>query len=182
MSAKRPVVAVFGASASAPGDGHYEDGVACGRLLARAGFDVATGGYAGLMEAVSQGAAAEGGHVIGVTVPTVFRGRHGANAHVMEELRSESLTERIHELISVSSASIALHGSLGTAAELLVAWNLSYVAQFAGIDPHPVVAVGPRWASLVTTLSTALETDGGLVTCVDDVATAVEIVTARLQR
>ena len=50
------VVAVFGASVSLPGDQLYEQGVRCGRLLAEAGFGVATGGYAGVMEAVSLGA------------------------------------------------------------------------------------------------------------------------------
>lgn len=180
MPHQSPVVSVFGASAAAAGDGWYEEGVTCGRLLVRAGFAVATGGYGGLMEAVSAGAAEEGGHVIGVTVPTVFRGRAGANPHVAEELRAETLTERIHELIAVSDASIALHGSLGTAAELLVAWNLAFVAQFAGVEPHPVVAVGLRWQELVGTLATTLETDGSLVTCVADVATAVEIIGNRL--
>ncbi len=45
-------VAVFGASQSRPGDGHYEEAVRCGELLARAGLTVATGGYGGTMEAV----------------------------------------------------------------------------------------------------------------------------------
>jgi uncharacterized protein (TIGR00730 family) len=180
MQASPPIVAVFGASSSAPGDEYYAAGVTCGRLLAEAGFTVATGGYAGLMEAVSKGAAAAGGHVIGVTVPRVFPDRPGANPHVVEERRAESLTERIHELTAVSNASIALHGSIGTAAELLVAWNLAYVARFAGLEPHPVVAVGPRWRHLVATLTTTLETDADLVTCVDDVAEAVAAVARRL--
>jgi predicted Rossmann-fold nucleotide-binding protein len=81
----------------------------------------------------------------------------------------------------VSDASIALHGSIGTAAELLVAWNLAYVARFTGTAPHPVVAVGPRWRHLVSTLATLLETDGDLVTCVDDVAAAVATVVHRLR-
>ena len=49
----QPVIAVFGASRAALGDGVYEQGVECGRLLAEAGYSVATGGYGGLMEAVS---------------------------------------------------------------------------------------------------------------------------------
>lgn len=178
----RPTVSVFGASAATPGDGRYEEAVECGRLLARSGFAVATGGYAGLMEAVSAGAASEGGHVIGVTAPGVFRGREGANPHVAEELLATTLTERIHELITVSDASIALHGSLGTAAELIVAWNLAFVAQFSGVAPHPVIAVGSRWGELVATLARALETDGDLVTCVPDVESAVRAVVHRLGR
>jgi hypothetical protein len=170
-----PVIAVFGASMSAPGDGQFEEGVRCGQLLASAGMAVATGGYGGLMEAVSQGAASAGGRVIGVTAPTVFPGRTGANPHVTEELRAASLTERIHELIHLSDGSIALHGSLGTATELLVAWNLAFVARYSGKSPGPVVAVGDRWAHLVASLARDLETDGSLVHCVADVDAAVEL-------
>ena len=174
-----PAVAVFGSSASQPGDGHWEEGVLCGRLLAEAGFTVVTGGYGGLMEAVSRGAADVGGHVIGVTVPVAFPGRPGANRFVTEELRAASLTERIHELTSVTDASIALHGSIGTLTELVVAWNLAYVDRFTK-PPKPVIAVGPRWTSLVTDITQAVETDGTLVTCVDTVEQAVAEVKSRI--
>ena len=176
----RPTVAVFGASAAQQGDGQYEEAVRCGALLADAGYAVATGGYAGLMEAVSEGAAGNGGHVIGVTAPSVFRGRDGANVHVTEELRAASLTERIHELIDLSDASITLHGSLGTATELMVAWNLAFVATLSDEQPHPVIAVGPRWRRLISELAEVLETDASLVTCVDTVDQAVAEVQARL--
>lgn len=180
MRVGRPTVAVFGASASAPGDGDYEDGVRCGRLLTEAGFAVATGGYGGLMEAVSEGAAAAGGHVIGVTAPSVFRGRQGANPHVTDELRAESLTERIHELTDLADASIALNGSLGTATELLVAWNLAFVAQFSASPARPIAAVGPRWAQVIPELARVLETDGSLVSCVGTVDEAVALIAERV--
>lgn len=171
-------VAVFGASSPVAGDPIYEDGVRCGRLLAEAGFAVATGGYGGLMEAVSLGAAGAGGHVIGVTVPDVFPGRSGGNVHLTEETRAASLLERIHEMVDLSVASIALPGSLGTATELLVAWNLAYVARFVAMDPKPVVAVGHQWRRLVPFLAEELGTDGTLVTVADTVEEAVQVVTA----
>lgn len=174
------IVAVFGASASEPGDGHYEAGLLCGRLLADAGFGVATGGYGGLMEAVSAGAGEGGAEVIGVTAPTVFQDRTGANAFVTEERRAGSLTERVHELIDVAVASIALHGSIGTLTELTMAWNLAFVARYGGERAKPVVAVGPRWRHLVATLAAELDTDPGIVTCVDDVHGAVAEVRRRL--
>jgi hypothetical protein len=170
------VVAVFGASSPVPGDSVYADGVRCGRLLAEAGFAVATGGYAGLMEAVSYGARQAGGHVIGVTVPEVFPGRVGANAHVTEETRTASLLERIHEMVDLSAAAIALPGSLGTATELMVAWNLAYVARFSDAPPKPVIAVGEQWRRLVPLLTDELATDGSLVTVVDTVEEAVHVV------
>ena len=169
-------VAVFGASSTVPGDPVYDDGIRCGRLLAEAGFAVATGGYAGLMEAVSYGARTAGGHVIGVTVPGVFPDRPGANVHVTEETRAASLLERIHEMVDLSAASVALPGSLGTATELLVAWNLAYVARFTDGAPKPVIAVGPQWRRLIPLLADDLATDGSLVTVVDTVEAAVAAV------
>ena len=176
----RPTVAVFGASSAAPGDGHFEDARELGRLLADAGYAVATGGYGGLMEAVSEGAASAGGHVIGVTAPAVFRSREGANVHVTEELRAASLTERIHDMIDLSDAAIALHGSLGTATELMVAWNLAFVARFSHEDPDPVVAVGATWRRMINDLGEILETDTSVITCVDTVADAVAFISRRL--
>ena len=170
------VVAVFGASSPRPGDASYDVGVRCGRLLAEAGYAVATGGYAGLMEAVSLGARRAEGRVIGVTVPDVFPDRPGGNEHLTEEMRAATLLERIHEMVEVSVASIALPGSLGTATELLVAWNLAYVARFANAVPKPVIAVGDQWQHLVPLLTEELETDGSLVTVVDTVDEAVAAV------
>lgn len=170
------VVAVFGASSPRPGNASYDVGVRCGRLLAEAGYAVATGGYAGLMEAVSLGARQDGGRVIGVTVPDVFPDHPGGNEHLTEEMRAATLLERIHEMVDLSVASIALPGSLGTATELLVAWNLAYVARFANAVPKPVIAVGDQWQHLVPLLTEELETDGSLVTLVDTVDEAVAAV------
>ena len=139
------VIAVFGSSAGEPGEVDFEEGRKLGALLAGAGLAVATGGYGGLMEAVSAGAHAAGGRVIGVTAPAVFSSRSGANRYVGEELRASSLTERIHQILHAADACIALDGSIGTFTELMVAWNLAFVARFSGTDPKPVVAVGARW-------------------------------------
>jgi uncharacterized protein (TIGR00725 family) len=169
-------VAVFGASGSLPGDDHYEEAVMCGRLLALAGFTVATGGYGGTMEAVSLGAAGAGGTVIGVTVPAAFPQRSGANRFVAVEHRAESLIGRVGELVDGSDASIALWGSLGTATELLAAWNVAFVARLAGHRPKPVVAVGDPWAHLVPHLEGELASEAGVVTLCSSVAEAVETV------
>jgi uncharacterized protein (TIGR00730 family) len=172
-----PVVAVVGASQTQPGEPDYQDGIRLGGLLARAGWTVATGGYGGLMEAVSAGAADLGGRVIGVTAPAVFASRSGANQHVTEERRADTITERIHELLTTADAVIALPGSLGTLTELVVAWNVAYVAPFSGRNPKPIVAVGPTWGELVPTLARRLATNGDLVRCVDTVEEAAEFVT-----
>lgn len=175
-----PVIAVFGASQSSPGDGYYEAGRECGRLLAEAGYGVVTGGYGGLMEAVSRGATEAGGTALGVTAPSAFPERHGANEFVTTEIRAASLTERIHELVTVSSGAIVLHGSIGTLTELAVAWNIAFIGDRAGRAPHPVVAVGPRWRTIVDDLAETLETNRALVSTVDDVTAAVDVIRQRV--
>ena len=166
-------VSVFGSSQSKPGDTEYQDALDLGELLARRGHVVVNGGYAGLMEAVSAGAAAAGGEVIGVTVPTVFPGRTGANDHLTSEIPAPDLIERIRTMISISDAAIALPGSLGTLTELVMTWNVNYVARFSGEKPMPLIAVGSPWSELVPLLAGGVATDGGLVTCVESVEEAI---------
>jgi uncharacterized protein (TIGR00725 family) len=173
-------VAVFGSSMAVPGDALYDEGIRCGRLLAEAGFAVATGGYAGLMEAVSLGAREAEGHAIGITAPSVFPERIGGNAHLTHESAAEGLLERIQELADTTVAAIALPGSLGTATELLAAWDLAYVTRFGNAAAKPVVAVGEPWATLVPLLTEALATDGSLVTLASDVDEAVAVIVTRL--
>ena len=175
-----PVVAVFGSSAGRPGEAAYEAARECGRLLAEAGYAVATGGYGGAMEGCSRGAAEAGGRVVGVTAPAAFPGRPGANRWVQVEVPAPTLTERIHLMLNGSAACIALDGSIGTLTELLMAWNLAFVAGLSGAPARPVVAVGPTWAAVVAYLTAAIGSDPAAVTLVPDVVAAVAEVRRRV--
>jgi uncharacterized protein (TIGR00725 family) len=174
------MIAVIGSSATPRDDPDYLDALRLGRRLAEDGFTVASGGYGGLMEAVSAGARAGGGTVIGATAPRVFPGRTGVNAFVTHEQPSDSLTERIHTLIYHADAVIALPGSIGTLTELMSAWNLAFVAPFSGTIPKPIVAVGPLWAEIVPLLARRLHTNGTLVTCVETVDEAADVIDGAL--
>ncbi|HDH03780.1 MAG TPA: DNA-binding protein [Actinobacteria bacterium] len=162
-------VAVFGSSTSQPGQPDFEDAVRLGEMLARSGHGVINGGYAGLMEAVSIGAARAGGTVAGVTVPALFPSRPGGNSSLSEEIPTATLTERIHELVQRSSAAIALPGSIGTLTELAVYWNDAYIAGLNGAPERPVVTVGRSWRKVVEYLISELDTRDDLVTMVDTV-------------
>ncbi|MDH3308482.1 MAG: LOG family protein [Acidimicrobiia bacterium] len=170
-----PTVAVFGASASLPGDEAYVAAMRLGRLLAGSGLRVVNGGYAGVMEAVSRGAAEVGGHVIGVTVPALFPMRPGGNDWLTDERPHPTLTERIHDLLSLADATVAMPGSLGTLTELMVAWNEAFIARLGGIAPNPVLAVGEPWRSLLPLLADKLVTDHDLVSVVDTVDEAHQV-------
>lgn len=174
-----PTIAVIGSSRTQPDHPDYRDAQRLGGLLAEAGFTVASGGYGGLMEAVSKGARSVGGPVVGVTAPDVFPGRARANAYVTDEQPAGTLTERIHRLIHDSDAVIALPGSIGTLTELMLAWNLAFVAPFSERTPKPVIAVGALWAEIVSSLAECLETDGSLVTLVDNVDEAFSRIAER---
>lgn len=177
-----PQIAVFGSSATPPGTPAYEEGVRCGALLARAGFAVATGGYGGLMEAVSRGAAGAGGHVVGVTAPALFPDRPGANPYVAEERPAGTLCGRIGDILETSAGCIALEGSIGTMTELLVAWNAAFIEALGGGTARPVVAVGPVWEKFVEAIAERLATRGELVACVPDAGAAVAEIIRRVPR
>jgi uncharacterized protein (TIGR00730 family) len=181
MTSNSLAVAVFGASGTAPGDGDWEQAQRCGRLLGEAGYAIITGGYGGSMEAASRGAAGAGGHVIGVTAPEVFASRSTANDYVAEEIPAPTLTKRIDVMLDMAAATIALEGSIGTLTELMMAWNVAFVARFSTAAVRPVIAVGERWGRIVPSLSEALGTDGSLVTIVDDVDGAVAAVRSMLE-
>lgn len=144
-SARRHV-AVFGSSRSQVHDPEYAAGMRCGQLLAQAGLPVATGGYGGLMEAVSRGAAEAGGTVIAATAPELFPLRAGANSWAHVEAPQPTLALRLAELLDGAVATIALPGSIGTFTELMVAWNASFIEDLGGRSTPPVIAVGDRWA------------------------------------
>lgn len=175
-------IAVFGSSTTVPGSDDWIAAEGVGRAIAERGWTVMTGGYGGTMEAVSAGAAGAGGRVIGVTAPAVFPERSGANSHVGEELAERSISHRIAHLVESSDGVIALPGSIGTFAELVVAWNAAFVAPFRGDPPIPVVAVGARWNTIIELIQTQLPTGSGFVHLADTAEMAVSLLDAMINK
>ena len=137
-------VTVFGTARSKAGDPDYEEARRLGRLLAEAGHSVCTGGYAGAMEAVSQGAHEAGGHVVGVTLEpwTLTHSNCSANRWVREEVATANLFTRLERLL-IGDAFVAVHGGAGTLAEVALAWNL---LQIRDRRPRPLILLGPTGA------------------------------------
>lgn len=147
-------VTVFGSSRATPSDLAYVDAMRLGALLAKAGYAVCTGGYSGLMEAVSRGAAEAGGRVVGVTVKSWAAKIH-ANAWLGEEIAAEHLFERLLRLTE-SDAYVALSGGLGTLGEVALAWNLF---QTESIPVRPLILVGDLWPRLVASMKAELRVE-----------------------
>jgi uncharacterized protein (TIGR00730 family) len=164
-------VTIFGSARLTETDAEYREGVRLGRLLAEAGHTIVSGGYAGIMEAVSRGAHGAGGTVVGVTM-LPWQDRLSANTFLSEEIPARTLFERLEALIE-SHALIALDGGAGTLAEVAIAWNL---LQMSLRPDSPVILVGARWRRLLDAFRANLiidERDLALLTLVDTVEEAV---------
>jgi uncharacterized protein (TIGR00730 family) len=116
---RRPLVAVFGSSTIRESGPEYLEAEELGRRLAAAGADVITGGYGGAMAACSRGAHQAGAHVVGVTVD-LFESRAPVNRWVKERVHTSDLFERLRHIIGRADAFIAVSGSVGTLAEILL--------------------------------------------------------------
>lgn len=139
----RGVISVFGSSRPPAGSEAYEQARQVGKLLAEAGFTVATGGYTGTMAAVSDGAASAGGHVIGVGCTQIERFRPGGlNQWVVEAIYYETLRERLYHLVVKNDGMIALPGGIGTLSEMSLAWSLLQVGE---VNERPLVLLGDIW-------------------------------------
>jgi predicted Rossmann-fold nucleotide-binding protein len=112
------------------------------------------------MEAASLGASGAGVEVVGVTAPSLFAQRSGANPHVTHEIETAGLTDRIGALTGIADGAIVLPGSIGTAAELVIAWNLNDIGRRNGGSRFPTVAVGSLWRELRDLLVSATGAHG----------------------
>ena len=137
------VISVFGSNQPKPGQIDYEVAYELGRRLALEGFAVATGGYMGTMEAVSQGAAGAGGHVVGVTCDEIEAWRAiGPNPWITREVRYATLWDRVIHLVTQNDGVIALPGGIGTLGEVALTWSQ---LQIGAMSLRPFILLGPLW-------------------------------------
>ena len=92
----RRLISVFGSSRAREGDELYTEALWMGRLLGKSGFDVVTGGYAGVMEAVSRGAHEAGAHVKGITMRAFGE---TVNPYVLDEITVRDFYARLRRLV-----------------------------------------------------------------------------------
>jgi uncharacterized protein (TIGR00730 family) len=151
MTSPPKVISVFGSSNPQPGSADYEVARRMGHLLAEAGFAVQTGGYSGVMSAASQGANEAGGHVIGVTCAQIEQWRPiPANQWVQQEIKLDTLRERLLYLVDNCKAAIAMPGGIGTLSEISLMWSFVQVGE---ISPRPIIAVGGLWQRTLSAFS-----------------------------
>jgi len=170
------VVTVFGSSHCKEQTELYRLARQLGQALAQAGFAVASGGYGGVMEAVSRGVAESGGHVIGVVASTISA---QANPWVEEKIVVETWEQRLHKLIALGDGYVACQGGTGTLVELAVAWEMMN----KGFLPcRPLVALGDYWCPVVKLIAGSEDGAGSekLVFLADTAPVAVAALRKRL--
>lgn len=163
-------ITVFGSSLPVKGDEQFIFAETLGRELVKNNFNVCSGGFGGIMNAVSKGAVSAGGKAIGVTVdlwnakPSPF---------LTEEIKCKTLFERIEKLISTGDGYVILQGGTGTLLELATVWEFINKGM---INPKPIVTHSPMWEKIVGIMEKQIETENRRTGLVKSFNTVDEIV------
>jgi uncharacterized protein (TIGR00730 family) len=182
------IVTVFGSSRPREGDAEYEEARDLGERLARLGLAVCTGGYGGVMEAVSRGAKDAGGSTYGVTAEFFAR---TVNQWVDTEIRVKTWEDRLFELIRVADGFAVCKGGTGTLVELAVVWEMLNKSVMTG---KPIAVVGEFWQPVLERVREVEqgpssstqgrvwgEANGNLVHSAGSMAEAAQYLAGRLQ-
>ena len=147
----KKTITIFGSSIPKEGEEEFETAYWLGKSLAKNNFNVCTGGYRGIMHAVSKGAMEEGGEAIGITVdlwgitPTKY---------LTKEIKCNSLFERISKLVEIGDAYIVLQGGTGTLLELAVVWEFMNKSL---LESKPVLCHSKMWKDIVYIMERQIE-------------------------
>lgn len=145
-------IGVMGSARLTEDDPRWAQARQLGTLLARDGFVVVTGGYAGLMAAVSRGAHEAGGRVTGLPM------RHWTNVQPNSwnaELRwSLNYGERLNHILHCD-AIIALPGGIGTLSEMALVWAAIQTEPRA----QPLILFGECWPPIIEVIRANLIID-----------------------
>jgi uncharacterized protein (TIGR00725 family) len=165
----RARIGVLGSARLDPTDARYARAVDLGAALATAGHIVVTGGYGGIMGAVSRGASEAGGHVVGLPIRTWTE--LSPNEWVAEAIGADDFFARLRSL-STCDVLVALSGGVGTLAEAAVAWaNL----QTEPATTPALILVGRSWAGLLKAIRAQLMIDDRDVELIRLAATEAEV-------
>ena len=138
-------VTLFGSARVGPDDPQYAAARETARLLARAGYDIITGGGPGLMEASNRGAREGGGTSIGCNIELPFE--QAANPYCDKVINFKYFFVRKTMFIKYSLAFVVFPGGFGTLDELFEAITL---IQTGKIHRFPVVLFGSSyWQGLL---------------------------------
>lgn len=137
LAAIPPAVSVFGSTHIGPDDPAYTRAEQIGRLLAKHGYAVLTGGGPGAMEAANKGAYEAGGVSIGLNIE--LPQQQEPNRYLTNLVNFQHFFVRKVMFVKHSIAFVILPGGYGTLDELFESITL---IQTRKIKPFPVILVG----------------------------------------
>jgi hypothetical protein len=174
-----PAITVFGSARVHEGSPAYDQAREIGRLLAKAGYAVITGGGPGVMEAANRGCQEGGGLSVGCNIELPHE--QDINPYVDLGVEFRYFFARKVMFVKYADGFVIMPGGFGTMDELFEALTL---IQTGKIRHFPVVLVGSKFfGGLVDFIRATLldqgmiaATDVDLVSITDDPAEAVRMV------
>ena len=107
---EKKFVTVFGSSIPSPGEEEYEVAYQLGKMIGEANLNVCTGGFQGIMDAVSKGCTEFDKEAIGVTLD-IYNVQ--ASKYLTKEIKCHTLFERLTNLLEIGDAFVILQGGTG---------------------------------------------------------------------
>ncbi len=165
----KKVITVFGSSRPVDGEKEFNTAHNLGKLLAQKGFNVCTGGYQGIMNAVSKGAYEYGAETIGVTIDG-----WGSvpSRYLTSEIKCVNLVTRLEKLVELGDAYVVLQGGTGTLLELALVWELINKKM---LENRPVVTHSDMWKEIIKIIDTQLKNENRVTGLVKNFSTVEEI-------
>ncbi|MDH7444318.1 LOG family protein [Aquimarina sp. 2201CG14-23] len=140
--------ALFGGSGKNRESKEYKETLLIGSLLAEKGYIVKNGGYGGMMEAVSKGITDAGGKAIGITCKQV--GSAKGNNFLTETVVTETLYQRLEQLIDETELFIIQKGGIGTLSEVFL--TLDIIRKESMVNRPKIFLIGDFWNVIVNSL------------------------------
>lgn len=142
-------VAIFGSSHTSSDSPLAEDAYEVAKKLAEAGYTLVDGGGPGVMRAITEGAKAGGGKVVGITFVADknmhYEGRDPLNKFDIE-IKTKNYIERTLALLREGQVYVCFNGGTGTISEFGMAWGLAKL--YFG-HHKPLILYGSFWESII---------------------------------
>jgi uncharacterized protein (TIGR00730 family) len=179
-----PCISIFGSARFEEDNEYYHQAREMGARVAKAGFNVVTGGGPGVMEAASRGAKDVGGTAIGVNIELPFEQKPNPFLDVWVDIKYFFVRKVL--LFKYSVGFVIMPGGLGTLDELFEAYTL---VQCDKIPQFPIVLFGTEfWKGQIEQLKmmeakhTISPGDHDLYLLTDSYDEAMEFLLARIHQ
>ena len=154
---------IFGGGLKDSNTKEYLETIEIGKMLSHNGYDIKSGGYYGIMEAVSKGCSEANGHSIGYTCKS-FKTTKG-NKYLSETIECDNIYNRLENLIEGSDLFIVQRGSYGTLSELFL--TLDIVRKME--NKPTILLIGGFWNDIFKSIFQLVnENEVNLFTIIDD--------------